>query len=163
LPTENLKIIKEVFSGSVWGLSTTTKASVSEADTYVSFEESTTINIANMLTTGPALKVTIHINADISSRTNFLHEEILQLLMERGIAGATLLRVQVGFGSHHRMHTEGAAGVEGEHLPVRIEFIECKETVNAILPALYELVSDGVIEAQNITILKVTTGKSQLP
>jgi uncharacterized protein len=98
-----------------------------------------------MLTPGPALKITIHVNADIGSRTNFLHEEILQLLLERGIAGATLLRVQVGFGSHHRLHTAGAAGVEGEHLPVRIEFIESQETVNAILPALYDLVSDGVM------------------
>jgi PII-like signaling protein len=116
-----------------------------------------------MLTTGPGLKVTIHVNADIGSRTRFLHEEILQLLFERGVAGATLLRVQVGFGSHHHLHTEGAAGVEGEHLPVRIEFIESQETVDAILPALYELVSDGVIEAQRTTILKIATGKTELP
>src|SRR5258708_19424503 len=116
-----------------------------------------------MLTTGPALKVTIHVNADISSRTKFLHEEILQFLFERGIAGATLLRVQAGFGAHHRLHTKGAAGVEGEHLPIRIEFIESKETVDAILPALYELISDGVIEAQSTTILKVATGKTELP
>jgi hypothetical protein len=116
-----------------------------------------------MLIPGPALKITIHVNADISSRTKFLHEEILQLLLERGVSGATLLRVQSGFGTHHRLHTEGAAGVEGEHLPVRIEFIESKETVDAILPALYELISDGVIEAQNTTILKVTTGKTNLP
>ena len=109
------------------------------------------------------MKVTIHVNADIGSRTKFLHEEILQLLLERGIAGATLLRVQVGFGSHHRLHTEGAAGVEGEHLPVRIEFIESRETVDAILPALYELISDGVIEAQSTTILRVATGKTELP
>jgi|SRR5579872_3478460 len=116
-----------------------------------------------MLTAGLALKITIHINADISSRRNFLHEEILQLLFERGVAGATLLRVQVGFGAHHRLHTEGASGVEGEHLPVRIEFIESKETVDAILPALYELISDGVIEAQSTTILKVATRKTGLP
>lgn len=115
-----------------------------------------------MLTTGQALKVTIHVNADISSRTKFLHEEILELLFERGVAGATMLRVQVGFGSHHRVHTEGAAGVEGEHLPVRIEFIESRETVEQILPALYELVSDGVIEAQSTTILRIAAGKTEL-
>jgi uncharacterized protein len=116
-----------------------------------------------MLTTGPALKVTIHVNADISSRTKFLHEEILQLLFEHGVAGATLLRVQVGFGAHHRLHTEGAAGVEGEHLPLRIEFIESEEAVDAILPALFELISDGVIEPQSTTILKIATGKTELP
>ena len=115
-----------------------------------------------MLTIGPALKVTIHVNADVSSRVDFLHDDILHLLLKRGVAGATLLRVQAGFGAHRRLHTQGAAGVEGEHLPVRIEFIESKESVDAILPDLYELVSDGVIEVQNTTILKVATGKADL-
>lgn len=115
-----------------------------------------------MLTTGPALKITIHVNADISSRTGFLHEEILQFLFERGVAGATLLRVQAGFGVHHRLHTQGAPGVEGEHLPIRIEFIESAETVDAIMPALRELISDGLIEAQSTNILKIATGKTEL-
>ena len=108
------------------------------------------------------MKVTIHVNADISSHTKFLHEEILELLFERGVAGATLLEVQVGFGAHHRLHTQGASGVGGEHLPVQIEFIESKEAVDAILPALYELISDGVIEVQATNILKVATGKTEL-
>ncbi len=115
-----------------------------------------------MLTPGPALKVTIHVNADVSSRTAFLHEEILRFLFERGVAGATVLRVQAGFGAHHRLHTQGAAGVEGEHLPIRIEFIESMEAVEAILPALRELITDGVIEAQSTTILKCATGNEEL-
>jgi hypothetical protein len=115
-----------------------------------------------MLTPGPALKVTIHVNSDVSSHTAFLHEEILHFLLERGVAGATLLRVQAGFGAHHRLHTQGAAGVEGEHLPIRIEFIESAEAVEAILPALRELITDGVIEAQSTTILKCATGNDEL-
>jgi PII-like signaling protein len=115
-----------------------------------------------MLTIGPAQKVTIHVNADVSSRVTFLHDDILQFLLKRGVAGATLLPVQAGFGAHHRMHTQGAAGIEGEHLSVRIEFIENKESVDAILPDLCELVSDGLIEIQPTTILKVTTGKENL-
>src|SRR5690348_900540 len=106
-------------------------------------------NIAHMLRPGPALKITIHLNADVSAHSAFLHEEILQFLFERGVASATLLRVQAGFGAHHRLHTQGAAGVEGEHLPVRIEFIESAEAVEAILPALRELITDGVIESQS--------------
>ena len=116
-----------------------------------------------MLTIGPALKVTIHVNSDNSSRVNFLHDDILQFLFKRGVAGAALLRVQAGFGTHHRLHTQGAAGVEGEHLPIRIEFIESKESVYAILPDLCELVSDGLVEVQATTILKVTTRKADLP
>jgi PII-like signaling protein len=115
-----------------------------------------------MLTIGPALKVIIHVNTDVSSRENFLHEDILQFLFRRGIAGATLLRVQAGFGAHHRLHTQGAVGAKGEHSSVRIEFIENKERVDAILPDLCELVTDGLVEVHATTILKVATGKANL-
>jgi PII-like signaling protein len=44
--------------------------------------------------------------------------------------------------------------VEGEHLPVRIEFLESPELVDAILPSLCELVTDGVVETHATTIVK---------
>jgi PII-like signaling protein len=114
-----------------------------------------------MLAIGPAQKITIYLNDDVSSKTTFLHEQVLQFLLERGVAGATLLRVQAGFGAHHHLHTAGAAGVGGEHLSVRIEFIESEETVKALLPALSELVTDGLIESQSTTILKVAVGNAE--
>jgi PII-like signaling protein len=42
-------------------------------------------------------------------------------------------------------------------LPVRIEFIECSEALDAILPALCEIVKDGLIEAHDTTVIKVAT------
>jgi|SRR5438270_10336258 len=112
-----------------------------------------------MTRTGPAVKVIIHVKNDVSSRKVFLYEEILKFLFDRGVAGATLLRVQSGFGSYHRMHTLGFSAADGAHRAVRIEFIETKETVEALLPALYELISDGMIEVQDTTILKVAVEK----
>jgi PII-like signaling protein len=44
--------------------------------------------------------------------------------------------------------------LSGEHLPVRIEFVETREMVDSLLPALFELITDGLIEAQDTTILK---------
>ena len=41
-----------------------------------------------------------------------------------------------------------------EHLPVRIEFVETPEKVEEVLPALYEMVSDGLIEVQDTTVVK---------
>ena len=32
------------------------------------------------------------------------------------------------------------------HLPVRIEFVETKEMVDSLLPALLQLITDGLIE-----------------
>ena len=107
-----------------------------------------------MLSPGLALKVSIHLNEDTSAERDFLAPEIFSLLLSHGIAGATLLRPQAGFGSHHRMHTSHGASVAGEHMPVRIEFIETREKVEALLPELCALVTDGLIEAQETNVVK---------
>jgi PII-like signaling protein len=108
-----------------------------------------------MLAPGLAKKVTIHLNEDTSAPHDFLYNEILSFLRERGVAGATLIRPAAGFGSHHRTHSNeaGAAG-HGEHLPVRIEFIETKHATDALLPSLCELITDGLIEAHDTTVIK---------
>jgi PII-like signaling protein len=98
--------------------------------------------------------VTIHLNEDTSARSDFLYNEIFAFLYQRGVAGATLLRPQAGFGSHHRVHTAGAEGAAADHLPVRIEFIDSDEKVRALLPALSALITDGLIEAHDTTVLK---------
>lgn len=107
-----------------------------------------------MLTPGLAKKFTIHLNEDTSASHDFLHNEIFSLLRERGVAGATMIRPQSGFGSHHRVHVTDGDALEREHLPVRIEFIESEEAAEALLPSLLELITDGLIEVQDTTILK---------
>lgn len=107
-----------------------------------------------MLTRGAATRVIIHVNEDTSAATNFLHTEIFQFLFEKGIAGATMIRPHAGFGSHHQLHVAGGESVEGEHLPIRIEFLDTPETVDAILPALCDLITDGLIETQPTTVVK---------
>jgi len=107
-----------------------------------------------MLAPGPARKITIHLNEDTTASHDFLYSEIFSFLRERGVAGATLIRPAAGFGSHHRTHSaEGDAG-EREHLPVRIEFIESCEAVAALLPRLCELITDGLIETHETTVVK---------
>jgi PII-like signaling protein len=108
-----------------------------------------------MLATGLAKKVTIHLNEDTSAPHDFLYNEILSFLRERGVAGATLIRPAAGFGSHHRTHsTEGGGEGAREHLPIRIEFIETAEAAGALLPSLCELITDGLIEAHDTTVIK---------
>jgi PII-like signaling protein len=43
-------------------------------------------------------------------------------------------------------------------MPLRIEFIDTEENVRALLPVLQELVTDGLIEAQETVILKAAAG-----
>ena len=108
----------------------------------------------DVLARGLAKKVTIHLNEDTSSRRDFLSREILTLLLEQHVAGATVVRPVSGFGSHHRVHTiEG--GLDGDHhMPLLIEFIDSQERVEALLPLLTDLVTDGLIEAHDTMVLK---------
>jgi PII-like signaling protein len=115
-----------------------------------------------MLKPGLANKVTIHLNEDTSASHDFLYNEVFSFLRERGVAGATLIRPDSGFGSHHRIHTIEAGTGEREHLPVRIEFIETKEACAALLPALCELITDGLVEVQETTILKTVAREESI-
>jgi PII-like signaling protein len=45
--------------------------------------------------------------------------------------------------------------VLAQHLPIRIEFVETPEKVDEVLPTLYEMVSDGLIEVQDTTVVKL--------
>jgi PII-like signaling protein len=82
-----------------------------------------------------------------------LYEAILTFLMHKGVSGATATRAMAGFGAHQVMHTTKVE-VLTEHLPVRIEFIETTEKVNELLPTLYDMVNDGVIEVQDTQVIK---------
>ena len=115
-----------------------------------------------MLAPGPAKKVTIHLNADTSSHEDFLSNEILSLLFEHGVAGATVTRPEAGFGSHHQMHGQSGGIDTDQHMPLRIEFIESKANFEAFLPELEILLTDGVIEAHDTTIYRAVMAAERL-
>jgi uncharacterized protein len=114
-----------------------------------------------MLSPGLAKKVTIHLNEDTSSQNDFLSSEIISLLLREGIAGATVTRPEAGFGSHKRVHTHEGGIDTAHHMPLRIEFIEIAKKVEKLLPALMELVTDGLIEAHDTVILKMAVGTAR--
>jgi PII-like signaling protein len=106
------------------------------------------------LTKGPAKKVTIFLNEDVPHGMTSLHDAVMTFLLHKNIAGATATRALSGFGSHHTLHTPHVEAL-AEHLPIRIEFIETAERVDQLLPTLYEMVTDGLIEVQDTTVVKL--------
>jgi PII-like signaling protein len=106
-----------------------------------------------MLTKGPAKKVTIYINEDTQHHMKALHDSIMTFLMHKGVSGATATRAFSGFGSHQLLHTPKIE-VLSYSLPIRIEFVETAEKVDEVLPILYEMVTDGLIEVQDTTVVK---------
>ncbi len=69
------------------------------------------------------------------------------------MAGATATRGYSGFGWHQTLHTPKIE-VLAEHLPIRIEFVDTPEKVEEVLPALCEMLIDGMIEVQDTTVVK---------
>jgi len=106
-----------------------------------------------MLTRGPAKKVTIFLNEDTQHHMTALHDAIMTFLMHKGVCGATATRAFSGFGSHQTLHTPKIE-VLAQHLPLRIEFVDTAEKVEEVLPTLYEMVSDGLIEVQDTNVVK---------
>jgi len=119
-----------------------------------------------MLTKGPAKKVTIFLNEDTQHHLTALHDAIMTFLLHKGVSGATATRAYSGFGAHHTLHTPRVEML-AEHLPIRIEFVETPEKVDDILPTLYEMVSDGLIEVQDTVVVKhvrkTARGEPRLP
>ncbi len=106
-----------------------------------------------MLQKGSAKKVTIFVNEDTQHHFGSLCDSILTFLLHKGVAGATATRAMAGYGEHQVMHTTKVEALT-EHLPIRIEFIESAEKVNEIMPTLYDMVTDGVIEVQDTQVVK---------
>jgi PII-like signaling protein len=115
-----------------------------------------------MLRKGAARKVTIFVNEDTSHRFGSLCESIMAFLLHKGVCGATATRAMAGFGAHQVMHTTKIE-VLSEHLPIRIEFIETAEKVDELMPTLYDMVTDGVIEVQDTTVVKVANKERPVP
>ena len=107
-----------------------------------------------MLTKGAAKKVTIYVNEDARYHMGPLYESILLFLLHKGVAGATATRAMAGFGAHQVMHTPKIE-VLAEHFPIRIEFVEKAERIDELLPTLYDMVTDGLIEVQDTTVVKL--------
>ena len=115
-----------------------------------------------MLSKGSAKKVTIYLNEDTQHHLSPLYESILSFLLHKGVAGATATRALAGFGSHRVIHTPKIE-VLAEHLPIRVEFVETAEKVDELLPTLYDMVSDGMIDVQDTTVVKVAVKDKRKP
>jgi PII-like signaling protein len=106
-----------------------------------------------MLQPGKAVKVTIYLSEGATHHGVPVYSSILDFLFYRGVAGATVTKGIAGFGADHHMHAAHLVEVS-DHLPLKIEFIETREKVEALLGKLEELAGTGLIEIQETTVAK---------
>ena len=106
-----------------------------------------------MLQPGKAVKVTIYLSDGITHHGVPIYSSILDFLFYRGVAGATVTKGIAGFGADHHMHSANLVEIS-DRLPLKIEFIESREKVDALLGKLEELAGTGLIEMQETMVAK---------
>lgn len=101
---------------------------------------------------GPALLVRIYIGESDHYEGKPLYEAIVQLLRERGVAGATVLRGVEGYGRAARIHTTRILR-RSEDLPILIEVVDREDRLRAVLPEIDAMVEGGLITLEQVEVI----------
>jgi PII-like signaling protein len=82
-----------------------------------------------------------------------LYETIVRRAREAELCGATVMRGQIGFGRHSRVHS--AKFLErSTDLPIVIEIVDTEEKIQAFLPTVDELVTEGLVTLEAVRIAR---------
>jgi PII-like signaling protein len=101
---------------------------------------------------GPALLARIYIGESDHHEGQPLYEAIVELLRERGIAGATVLRGIEGYGRAARLHTTRILRLS-EDLPILIEVVDREDRLRAVLPEVDAMVEGGLITLEHVEVI----------
>ncbi|MBP7937338.1 MAG: DUF190 domain-containing protein [Phycisphaerae bacterium] len=86
-----------------------------------------------------------------------LYEAIVLKARELHLAGATVLRGPMGFGANSRLHTTKVLRLS-EDLPMLVEIVDTEEKVNALLPHIDEMVTEGMVTIEGVHVIKYRAG-----
>jgi uncharacterized protein len=89
-----------------------------------------------------------------------LYEAIVRKAREAQLAGATVLRGPMGFGRHSRVHTAKLLELSTD-LPIVIEIVDAEHKVEAFLPTVDELVTEGLVTLEAVRIVRYVSPDSR--
>lgn len=101
---------------------------------------------------GERVLMRIHIGERDKYRGRPLYQAIVELLREKHFAGATVLRAIMGFGSNSKIRSDRVEALSLD-LPVIVECIDTDEKIEAILPALDEMIGGGLITLERARVI----------
>ena len=81
-----------------------------------------------------------------------LYQAIVERVRAEGLAGATVIRGIEGFGADSHLHTSRILRLS-EDLPVVIELVDTDERIDAVLPLLDEMVTEGMVTLERVHIV----------
>jgi PII-like signaling protein len=109
---------------------------------------------------GPAKMLRIYVGQDDRWEGKPLYEEIVIRLKAADVAGATVYRGAMGYGAHQRMHPSGRFRLSHD-LPIMITVVDSEAKIREVLPALDEMVVEGLVVLSDVDVIKYQHGKEK--
>jgi PII-like signaling protein len=109
---------------------------------------------------GVLLRIFIGESDKEPGRDRPLYEAIVRRAREAHLAGATVLRGPMGFGRHSRVHTAKLLELSTD-LPILIEIVDSEEKIDAFLPTVDELVTEGLVTLEAVRIVRYVSPESR--
>jgi PII-like signaling protein len=102
---------------------------------------------------GPATRLTIIVREDDRWHRHPLYTEIVHRAHKAALAGASVFRGIEGYGKSSHIHTTRILSL-AEDLPCSIVIVDTDEKIRAFLPALDELLTEGLVMVDEVEVIK---------
>lgn len=102
---------------------------------------------------GAALRLTIFVGENDTVHRRPLYSEIVHRAHEAGLAGASVFRGAEGFGASSRVHSSRILSLS-EDLPIAIVIIDRRDRIEAFLPVVESLVTEGLIVLDEVEVVR---------
>jgi len=84
-----------------------------------------------------------------------LYEALVDLFLQEGFAGATVLKGVAGFGAHRVYHTHKLLELSSD-MPMIVEVVDSQEKIDAVMPKIDAIMSSGMITLEKTTVIRYT-------
>jgi uncharacterized protein len=101
---------------------------------------------------GKAKMLRIHFGEDDKWQNKPLYEAIVMKCRELDIAGATVFRGIEGYGASTLIHKPHL--LRSSDNPIMVSVVDTEEKIRALLPALDEMVGEGLIAISNVEVIR---------
>jgi PII-like signaling protein len=101
---------------------------------------------------GPARRLTIFVGETDQWHHKPVYTEIVHRAHGAGLAGASVLRGIEGYGASQHVHTTRILSLS-EDLPVAVIIVDTAERIQAFLPQLDELITEGLVIIDDVEVI----------
>lgn len=102
---------------------------------------------------GPAKRVTVFVGESDTYGRHPLATEIVHRAHAAGLAGATVVRGVEGYGASNHIHTTRILSLSDD-LPMVVVIVDAADRVEAFLPELGELVTEGLVVIDDVEVYR---------